>query len=90
MKVLARSRYGAAQTALGGLDPIASGLPWSCGRGRPFLMEQADDNRLRYYKGGQRRASAVPTIPRTVHVMVGTLRCAHPCISALVYPDIVP
>jgi hypothetical protein len=52
MKVLTRSRYGAAQTALGGLDPIASGLPRSCGRGRPFLMEQADNNRLRYYKGG--------------------------------------
>jgi hypothetical protein len=27
MKVLTRSRYGAAQTALGGRDPIASGLP---------------------------------------------------------------
>jgi len=26
MKVLTRSRYGAATTALGGLDPIASGL----------------------------------------------------------------
>jgi hypothetical protein len=62
MKVLTRSRYGAAQTALGGLDPIASGLPWSCGRGRPFLMEQADDNRLRYYKGGQ-SAACPPTVP---------------------------
>jgi hypothetical protein len=33
----------------------------------------------------------VPTTYRRARIlMVGTLRFAHPCISALVYPDIVP
>lgn len=52
MKALARSRYEAAQKAQGGYDPIASGLPRIAIRGRPFLSEQANDSRSRYYKGG--------------------------------------
>jgi len=44
MKVLTRSRYGAATTALGGLDPIASGLSRGANRGRPFLTERVQDN----------------------------------------------
>src|SRR4051794_30278241 len=36
-------------------------LPRTAIRGRAFLSEQPDDIRLRYYKGGQRRESAVPT-----------------------------
>jgi hypothetical protein len=39
---------------------------------------------------GKRRSCAVPTILAPVQAMVGTLRFAHPCISGLVYPDIVP
>jgi hypothetical protein len=44
MKVLARSRYGAAKAAQDGYDPIASGLPQSVIYGRPFLTERADHN----------------------------------------------
>jgi hypothetical protein len=44
MKVLARSRYGTAKVAQGGLDPIASGLPQIAVCGRPFLTEHADHN----------------------------------------------
>src|ERR1700712_4044755 len=32
------------KAALGGYDPIASGLPRGANRGRPFLTEQTDDN----------------------------------------------
>src|SRR4051812_28341780 len=52
MKVLTRSRYGQPKAAQGGYDPIASGLPRTAIRGRPFLTEHADNNRSRYYKGG--------------------------------------
>jgi hypothetical protein len=47
---------GQPETAQGGLDPIASGLPRIAIRGRPFLSEQADDNRFCYYKGGLAKA----------------------------------
>jgi hypothetical protein len=47
---------GQPKTAQGGLDPIASGLPRIAIRGRPFLSEQADDNRFPYYKGGLAKA----------------------------------
>jgi hypothetical protein len=70
MKVLARSRYGGAPpTAQDGLDPIASGLPQMAIRGRPFLSEHADDNRLRYYKDGQQGA---------IVILCGSPKAAHP------------
>jgi len=53
-------------------------LPRTAVRGRAFLSQQADNIRFRCYKGGQRRASAVPTILFATRVMVGTLRFAYP------------
>jgi len=43
---------GSQKRLRAGYDPIASGLPRIAVRGRPFLSEQANDNRFRYYKGG--------------------------------------
>jgi hypothetical protein len=43
---------GSQKRLRAGYDPIASGLPRIAVRGRPFLSEQADDNRFPYYKGG--------------------------------------
>ena len=53
MKVLARSRYGAAKGGLGWStirSPAA--LPRMAIRGRASLSERPNDKRIRYYKGG--------------------------------------
>ena len=52
---------GQPQTAPGGLDPIASGLPWLQPR-QAILMEQVENKRSRYYKGVGKRS--VPTVSR--------------------------
>jgi hypothetical protein len=49
---------GSPKRLRAGYDPIASGLPRIAVRGRPFLSEQANDNRFRYYKGGLAKASS--------------------------------
>jgi hypothetical protein len=49
---------GQPKAAQGANDPIASGLPRMAVRGRLFLSEHANDNRIRYYKGEGGRVKA--------------------------------
>ena len=53
MKVLTRSRYGAAKSGSGRVRSDRQGLLRNARRSRPFLTEHADNIRLRYYKGGE-------------------------------------
>jgi hypothetical protein len=50
MKVLARSRYGAAKSGSGRARSDRQRPAAAAIRGRPFLTEHADDNRFCYYK----------------------------------------
>jgi len=52
MKVLTRSCYEAATNCSGRIRSDRQRPVAAANRGRPFLSERSDDNRLRYYKGG--------------------------------------
>ena len=69
MKALATITLRSSQKQLwvGSIRSPAA-LPRMAVRGRAFLSEQADDNRSRYYKGGQRRVS------RRAHGTTGIMR----------------
>jgi hypothetical protein len=80
MKVLTTIKLRCSQDlAQGANDPIASGLPWMAIRGRPFLSEQAHDNRIRYYKGAISEAPAKRIAPpwlKRMNTSEGLAQCA--------------
>jgi hypothetical protein len=55
MKVLARSRYGAAKSGSGRVRSDRQRPAADCSRAGHSFSEHADDNRFRYYKGGLRQ-----------------------------------
>src|SRR5215210_7399742 len=66
----------------------SAALPRVSVRGRAFFSEQTDDNRIRYYKGGQRRMRRAHAslflfqqITSDTEQRVGTLRFAHPTFA---------